>query len=219
MNDYLLLHGAKKEQLVCIPNGAEPQPKRATYHNALRVIYAGNFAFWEDVDAFLDTVKLSGSGKYEFYLAGTGDLKDHVENRIKTENLNLKYLGSVPKDRIMGTLADMQVGVAPSVSAVTRRVACPIKVFDYLACGLPVITPDYGEWATVIKEDKCGVVTERSTGEQFGKALEKLSDRQTWEEMSHNAVALIKTKWNWETLLEPIQEVLKRIQTLEPRKK
>lgn len=209
MSEYLLRHGARPEQLVCIPNGAELQPKRARYQDPLKVIFGGAFVFWEDIDAFLDAAHVAR--RHQFYLAGSGYLEDHLTSRIEQENIDINYLGSVRRDKIMDMFAEMQVGLAPSVAGVTRRVACPIKVFDYLSCGLPVITPDVGEWATVIKAHRCGVVTARSTGEQFAQALEQLSDRPTWEEMSHNAVALIQHTWNWDRLLEPVPRLLNQL--------
>ncbi|MBI3949931.1 MAG: glycosyltransferase [Acidobacteria bacterium] len=209
MDEYFLRHGARREQLVRIPNGAEPQSNRAAFKKPLKVIYGGGFTFWEDVDSFLDAGKLANGT--QFYLAGAGYLERHLASRIKDENIKIHYLGSIRRDKILEMFADMQVGLAPSVDGVTRRVACPIKVFDYLACGLPVVTPDFGEWATVVKENRCGIVTERSTGEQFHQALQQLSDRETWEEMSDNAVVLIENEWNWDKLLEPVSDILKSL--------
>ncbi|MCS6803963.1 MAG: glycosyltransferase [Acidobacteriota bacterium] len=213
MSDYFVnQHGVNGERLVCIPNGSDPSPVQARFREPLKVIYGGALVFWEHVDAFLDTSKRAT--RHEFYLAGSGYLKDHLINRIETEQIRMIYLGSVPRNNIMNVFARMQVGMAPSTDGLTRRVACPIKVFDYLACGLPVITPQYGEWADVVKQHRCGIVTERSDGEQFHQALEQLTDRPLWEEMSANGVHLIKTAWNWDRLTEPVAMILKRFGAL-----
>lgn len=206
MNDYFEKLGVDKKKLVALPNGATLHTKLATYEEPMKAIYGGIFAFWEDIDSFIDAAKIDHNHKY--ILAGAGPLKDHVENRVKTENVPLEYLGRVPKEKIMDTFASAQIGIAPSVDAVTRRVACPIKVFDYLACGLPVITPDFGEWATVIKQNKCGIVTSESTGVAFRDAMNEI-DEDAWSKMSKNAVSLIKSKWNWDVLLEPVKNIVK----------
>jgi glycosyltransferase involved in cell wall biosynthesis len=209
MSEYLMnQHDVRPERLVCIPNGSDIPAVRATFREPMKVIFGGAFVFWEHVDAFLDTSKRAT--RQEFYLAGSGYLKEHLTNRIEAEQLRVIYLGSVPRSNIMNVFAEMQVGMAPSTDGITRRVACPIKVFDYLACGLPVITPDFGEWATVVKEHRCGIVTGHSDGEEFQWALEQLADRRVWQEMSANGVNLIKTTWNWERLMEPIGDILKR---------
>lgn len=209
MSDYFInQHGVSPERLVCIPNGSDPSPIRARYREPLKVIYGGALVFWEHVDAFLDTSKRAT--RHEFYLAGSGYLKEHLVNRIQTEHIPMIYLGSVPRNNIMNVFARMQVGMAPSTDGLTRRVACPIKVFDYMACGLPVITPRFGEWADVIHQHRCGIVTERSDGEQFHQALEQLADRPVWEEMSANGVHLIESAWNWDRLTEPVAMILKR---------
>jgi glycosyltransferase involved in cell wall biosynthesis len=205
MLDHAVRHGASRDNCVLVRNGADVQSKKARYANTFNVAYGGIFAFWEDVDSFLDLAKKGGAN---YHLAGGGPLKRHVENRLNKEKIALTYYGSLNRIKSLDFFTKMQVGVAPSVDALTRRVASPIKVFDYLACGLPVITPDVGEWADIVQAQDAGVVTEKSSGEAFFAALHELQDKKIWLEKSSNALRAIRETYHWQKVLAPIHTSL-----------
>jgi len=209
MSDYLVELGTDREKIFCAPNGAEVQPKLAAYETPLKAIYAGVFSFWEDVDSFLDCSRSAGA--HRFRLAGSGPLQQHLLGRLERERLPIDYLGHLPHARMLEVLATMQVGMVPSLDSVTRRVACPVKVLDYLSCGLPIITPGHGEWGKIIETHRCGIVTGASNGDEFAAALDRLSNREQWEEMAGNAVALIRDEMNWDRTLEPLAEILQKL--------
>lgn len=206
MKDYVVAtYGVSPDKLWTIPNGSDVRDERAKYREPHRVIYGGIFAAWEDPDSYLDLA--DRNRRCEFYLAGNGPLEKHVLGRIWKERIPIHYLGSLDYAKAIASFATMTVGVAPSADNLTRRVACPVKIFDYLSCGLPVITPNVGEWAKVISANKCGFVTKASDAEEFDQCLSSL-DRRTWEEMSANGLRLIEKEYNWNKLLRGIDEIL-----------
>jgi len=197
--------GVDPNKLFVVHNGSEARTRTAQYGWPLKVIYAGNFASWENVDSYLDLAKLCH--EHLFYLAGYGPLERRLLGRIGEERIPIRYLGRLQYCKTMDLFSEMNVGVAPSVDTLARKVAWPIKVFDYLSCGLPVITPDFGEWARVIAESRCGFVTETSDAKEFAECLASL-DRSTWEEMSMNALRLIRHRFNWNALLRETDKIL-----------
>ena len=206
MKDYFIGCGVPASRVVVAMNGADPSKNTARFAKPMRVIYAGIFAFWEDVDSFLDMARADLAN--EFFIAGRGPLKNHVEKRIINEKIRINYLGSLKRAQLLDSLVSMQVGLAPSVDALTRRVACPIKVFDYLAAGLPVVTPDFGDWAKIIRESEAGVVTSNSNAREFGEAISLLGDKSVWNKMSRNAIGVIRNEMNWSRVLQPVIEAV-----------
>jgi len=209
MRDYILgiNHIGKKGKVLVVPNGADPQPKTAVFTTPMRVAYGGIFAFWEDLDTFV-TMAVKDK-KRPYYLLGDGPVKAHIMERMAKEKTGIYYLGYMSRERTLQTFANMSVGIAPTTKNTTRHVACPIKVFDYLACGLPVVTVDFGEWGRLVAQRKCGIATVNSDAEEFLDALDQMSDRQTWEEMSANALQLIRKEYNWESVLKPLEKIVK----------
>jgi glycosyltransferase involved in cell wall biosynthesis len=106
----------------------------------------------------------------------------------------------------------MQIGIAPSTRDLARVVASPIKIFDYMASGLPVITPKIGDWGEIIVEEDCGVVLEDDSIEDYIKALNALAQRDVWTKKSNNAINIIKQKYNWDNVLKPLADLISNYQ-------
>ncbi len=206
MKAYLAeTYSIRDRKLHVIPNGSDPRRHTAVYSEPIKAIYAGAFNFWENIDSYLDLARLGGN--YLYYLAGDGPLKAHILKRIHGEPGRVNYLGYLGYEESIATLTKMTVGIAPAVRSKNIEMAYPVKVFDYLSCGLPVITPNYGEWSRVIAEHKCGFVTEDSTAQRFFECLHQL-DKSLWLEMSANGIRVIRDRFNWQLILSELDEVI-----------
>jgi glycosyltransferase involved in cell wall biosynthesis len=122
----------------------------------------------------------------------------------------MKYLGLRNTEDALDLFSEMSIGIAPSTKSVTRFVASPIKIYDYMACCLPIVTADCGEWAEHVRENDCGLVTKNSSADEFLWAVDELQDKNVWEQKSENAVEAIRTKFNWDAVLTPIRDVLQK---------
>jgi glycosyltransferase involved in cell wall biosynthesis len=209
MKEYVTHHfkiPSDNVHVVC--NGADPQDLKARFSQPLKVIYAGNFAYWEKVDDYLEIAKRSNRKDYKFFLSGTGSMKNHILERIEREKIPIKYLGHVPRSAMLNILSDMQVGIAPSTRDLARVVAFPIKVLDYMSCGLPVITPNIGDWGKIVETENCGIALEDDSTENYLAALETMKRKDEWQEKSKNGIQAIRTKYNWNKVLLPLKNLM-----------
>jgi glycosyltransferase involved in cell wall biosynthesis len=197
-----------KGKVTVASNGGSIGNLHARYGVPMNVVYAGIFAYWEKVGDLLDVAKEANPQKFRFYLAGGGTLKGQLLGRVRAESVPIKYLGYIPKLKMQELLVGMQVGIAPSTKDLARQVASPIKVFDYLSCGLPVITPKIGDWGDLVEAEDCGIALKDDTAEGYLSALAELYSPVTWEEKSKNALVAIRDKYNWGKTLEPISSVV-----------
>jgi glycosyltransferase involved in cell wall biosynthesis len=210
MKTYVIgRYDVRNSRVYVIPNGSDVRREVSEYREPLRAVFGGIFTYWENIDSFLDLAKLNKRAL--FYLAGDGPLKKHILKRIREEMLEVKYLGYLRHKDAIAEFSKMNVGIAPAVKTVNISFAYPIKVFDYLSCGLPVITPDFGEWAKVISKNRCGLVTKSSSANEFDECLNSF-DRSTWEEMSSNGLRVIRDQFNWNLLLSRMDEVIQACQ-------
>jgi glycosyltransferase involved in cell wall biosynthesis len=203
------------DKITVVPNGSTPQQFTANYRIPLRVIYAGNFAYWEKVEDFLDIARQTtgyNSHKFKFYLAGAGPLKNRLLERVRKEKIPLTYLGYIPRQKIFSVLSEMQIGIAPSTRDLARVVASPIKVFDYMASGLPVITPKIGDWGEIIAEEDCGIALEDDSIKSYIEALNTLTQKDVWTTKSSNAINAIKRKYKWVNVLKPLVDLISSYQ-------
>ena len=206
MKDYLVgAYGVSPDKVCTIPNGSDVRKERAEYSEPHKVVYGGILGAWEGIDVFLDLAKMDR--RHLFYLLGGGPLKKHVLTRIRKEGIPVVYLGYLDYASAIERFTKMTVGIALIVNTFARRVASPVKIYDYLSCGLPVITSNVGEWSQMVSKNNCGFVTKTVEVEELIQCLDKL-DRATWEEMASNGVRIIEEDYNWNVLLNSVDDIL-----------
>jgi glycosyltransferase involved in cell wall biosynthesis len=98
-------------------------------------------------------------------------------------------------------LARADIGVATSRDTDFRRYACPLKILEYMAGGLPVIGTQVGETQVIIEKAMAGETVEFSPEAFASAALEMLSNRSKYELYSANAATFAR-EHDWERLLE-----------------
>jgi glycosyltransferase involved in cell wall biosynthesis len=197
-------------KVTVVTNGADVLPFSASYGFPLKVIYAGCFSYWEKITDYLVVAKSADSNYFNFYLAGPPD--ERILSQIRREHIPITYIGYLPKQEMPKVMAGMQIGIAPSTKDLARLVAFPIKILDYMACGLPVIAPKVGSWGQMIEEENCGVALEEDRVEDYLEALKMLSKRDVWLEKSKNGIRAIRTDYNWDKVLLPLKHVLMEIE-------
>jgi len=202
------IFGVTDKKIIVASNGSDIRGSFAKYKIPLKIIYAGTFSYWEKVNDFLNIAKEANSRLFKFYLAGEGPLKASLIKRIKREKIPIKYLGYIPAQDIHKLLVRMQIGIAPSTKDLARQVASPIKVFDYMASGLPVITPRVGDWGDIIEIEDCGIALNNDDIENYLNALYILAQESIWTNKSKNAIKCIKEKYNWIKVLEPLTSII-----------
>jgi glycosyltransferase involved in cell wall biosynthesis len=75
----------------------------------------------------------------------------------------------------------------------------PIKLFEYMAFGLPVIFSDQGPSARIIKEANCGLLVNTNNIESVVEAMRALiANKELYFLLSENGKKAVATKYNWE---------------------
>lgn len=180
---------------------------RAPHSFPIRVIYAGIFAYWERVQDYLDAIKIIGNDEFEFYLAGDGYLKDDLMSKIADENIQVTYLGSLPREKLREKMAAMHIGVAPMAKEQGRKFCSSIKTYEYLSMGMPVVCADIGDWAKAVKDKDCGLVVPPEDPAAMAKAILSYRDGLLWERQSSNGRRLVVEKYSWEEILGSLKPV------------
>ena len=128
----------RRPDVVYLPNGVDdaffdvPQHEdaRAAQFRRPRLVFAGTLGDWIDYDAIIATAKrLPGAS---ILLAGAGK----VQRGLPT---NVHLLGAIPYERLPALIRSCDAGMVPFLRTPRTEAASSNKIFQYLACGLPVV--------------------------------------------------------------------------------
>lgn len=135
--------------------------------------------------------------------------KDDFENQHKK---HITYLGRLNRKEINELYGKSVAGLVLLLPIENYVNSLPIKLFEYMAAGLPVIASDFDLWRRIIDECRCGICVNPNDNNQVVAAICKLlNDRKLAQEMGLNGRKCVMEKYNWkneeEKLLSLYQEL------------
>lgn len=77
--------------------------------------------------------------------------------------------------------------------------ALPIKMFEYMSAGIPVIASNFDLWRTIVEESNCGLCVDPKDPAAIASAVDYLmSNRNTAEKMGRNGRKAVLSRFNWD---------------------
>jgi glycosyltransferase involved in cell wall biosynthesis len=115
------------------------------------VVFHGNMGKVQNLQAILDVAKiLEAHEDIEFLFAGEGPQAELLKN---SSLKNIRYLGAQDYSNIPSIIAQAHVGFSARRDDEIGTDALPVKAFEYLGVGIPVImTPKAGILTEIVKD-------------------------------------------------------------------
>ena len=88
--------------------------------------------------------------------------------------------------------------------------ACPLKLFHYMAAGLPVIGTDIGEMGMLIRKHNIGIPIKFDKEELAGKVVELINNSSLRADFSKNGREAVK-QYDWSVLLDKFGKILSEV--------
>jgi glycosyltransferase involved in cell wall biosynthesis len=118
--------------------------------------YLGAFVPWHAIDQFVYQIAdhLAGAPHLKLLLVGDGATYATVAGFIAQRGLQSQVIltGRVAHGEVPGLLAAMDLAVLPSAGDYTS----PVKLFEFMACGVPPVAPDFEPIREVLTEGATG---------------------------------------------------------------
>ena len=123
------------------------------------------------------------------------------------------YHGFVGRDEVRQILADSIVGTVTLHPIDKYLDALPVKMFEYMAAGIPVVTSTIPMWKQIVDDADCGVAVDPKNPAEISDAINNLlRDLNNAELLGLNGRTAVEEKFNWltqeELLLQLYTELL-----------
>jgi len=128
------------------------------------VVYTGGLLAWKGVDLLVEAARELPD--VQFVIAGgmDADVATLAQRAIGLDHVRLD--GFQPPERVALYLAAADLGVVPnrSTPAISARHTSPLKVFEAMAAGLPLVVSDLPSMRDVLQEDEACFVAPDDAG-------------------------------------------------------
>lgn len=204
-----------------IPNGADTtlfhpgakiKPELLQSIKKPYVIFFGALAPWQGIETMLKALRDPAWPECLYLIiVGDGVDKKLVENAsLHTERLI--YMGSQPYAYMPGLIANSIAGLSPKNNKGQRADTglFPLKLFETLACGVPVIVTDFPGMADFVRENSCGLVVPPDEPEALAKAVRYIYEHpQIGAEMGKRGRVIVEKQHSWDVRASETDKVLR----------
>jgi glycosyltransferase involved in cell wall biosynthesis len=98
--------------------------------------------------------------------------------------------------------------VIPHPDHVHYQTTLPVKLFDSLSCGRPVVATNCKETAKILQSHNCGLVADFTATDLAEKIIQLLLDRKMALRMGTNGRKIVEQIYNWDVMAKKIIDVV-----------
>jgi glycosyltransferase involved in cell wall biosynthesis/thiamine kinase-like enzyme len=211
LRDYVIGQGAPPERVHVLPNGVDPQ----RFHPAVRggavrdrlglndrivIGFVGRPRPWHDLETLCAAFARLRVDDPRFHLLLVGEPPAALPEIIAERGLRraVTLTGPVAHEDVPQYIAAMDVAVSPHPPLADFYFS-PLKLFEYLACGVPTVAADIGQPAAIIRDGETGVLYPPGDAEALAERIRFLiahPDRA--REIAWNGAVSVLERYTWQ---------------------
>lgn len=188
------------ELLPPAPTPMAERPKEFTY--------IGSISEDRNIYRMIEAVARVPGGRARLRLAG-GFASAETQRRAEQmpEWSSVTFDGWVSREGVASILADGRAGLVVLKPVAHEMLTLPIKLFEYMAAGMPVISSDFPLWREIVDGARCGTLIDPTNTDELIGAMQWMLDHpDEAQAMGERGRQAVVDKYNWDlearTLLE-----------------
>ena len=175
------------------------------------IVYTGSFLNWKGVDVLVQSVKhLQNLSSKIFILGGQGADYERVFRLVRQEKLEDRITLAKPRpfNEVLNILKSSDIAVIPNTNTeIGGKYTSPLKLFEYMGCGLPIVASDLPAMREVITTGKNGYFFRPDDARDLARCLDLLLSQSELRIVMGNNNHEKAKKFSWSTRAQHIQRV------------
>lgn len=187
-------------------------------HEAPVVMWIGGFYPWHDLELLVASFRrlVEEKPSARLVLVGDGDTRGHLEQLVEMQGLNgaVKFVGRIPHEEIPRWLSMADITVSPSVgiSEADGGTGIPLKVFEYMAAGKPIIATRSSQVQEVLTDGHDSLLVQSGDEAGLAGAMRYLIENPTERRrLGNTARQRARESHSWEHYGRELESIYARI--------
>jgi glycosyltransferase involved in cell wall biosynthesis len=185
VGDHAKRLGASAERIELLPNGVDPERfdpaisgadvrREFGLEDEVVVGYVGSLRVWHDLDTVMEAVErlVQGGQRVHFLAVGPCSKKEEMQRR---GNGHATFPGAVKHERIPEFIAAMDVAIVPFGG--DERYFSPLKLYEFMAMGRPIVGARMGQVTELIIPEETGLLYEPGDAADLAGGIRKILSR------------------------------------------
>ena len=190
---------------------AEVRRRLGIPNEAVVVLFSGSFRPWHGVHVLEEAARRCAGRADLFFLLVGGEAAG------EGHGYRGRRLGPVPYERMPEIVACADVGVAPYDTARLRQLRLgfywsPLKIFEYMACGLPTVTVPRFPLTEIVRDGQEGRHVREADAADLARVLQELAERpEDRRRMGESARRRVEESYSWAAHCRQLESILTRM--------
>ena len=208
----------RNSNCIIIPNGADLKyfSNSQGLSRESSLIYTGSIVEWCGLEIAIKGFpllqkKIPG---ITMKIVGSGEKQHELEELVRSLSLEdaIIFTGKVPYKEMAKLLCKSSVGLATFKPDKAAAFASPLKLFDYMAAGLPIIATNIGNIGRILRANDSGYTIKWNVAEFVQITETLMADQNLWVAFHEKGLQYVKD-YDWENLFENwLQEIRYRLE-------
>lgn len=222
LKDYLItMYKINSNRIEVVPNGVDLERFNSSLDGArIRNVYnlgdtpvvcfVGTLRKWHGIDTLLKAAKMISkiNPLVKFMIIGDGPCSESLKNDVPDNTI---FTGAIDYQKISEYLSAADILVAP-YPKMDFFYFSPIKLFEYMAAGKPIIASNIGQISEVIENMQTGILVEPGNVDDLtNNILYLINDDVLMKKLGQNARKKVENEYSWKINAERIMKIYDEI--------
>lgn len=182
--------------------------------NKFVISYVGAHGISQNLSTILEVANsLKEYMDIHFLFIGEGAEKDKLKNIASGQGIsNVTFIDSQPKEVIPEFYNTSDICLIPLKNIELFKTFIPSKMFEIMACGVPIVASLEGEAADILNESKAAEVVKPDNPEEIMHAIIKIkNDKVLYERLKEKGPAFVEQNYSRKNLAKEYLEIISEI--------
>ncbi|ABR73439.1 glycosyl transferase family 1 [Actinobacillus succinogenes] len=212
---HVIANGVNLERFASAALENQKRLRNLTALSEITIGFLGTLKPWHGLATLVDAWKILRRRNQHIRLLIVGDGPEYayLYSDIKNAGLTdyVTFTGTVQPEQVPYWLAQMDIAVAP-YPQLDNFYFSPLKIYEYMASGIPVITTRVGHLEKVVCHGQNGMLVEAENPEQMADCIERLvAEPLRLQQLGIAARQTAEREHSWLSVVERIIRIAESI--------